>query len=64
MTNTLNQNLLLRSLRIDWDEIGRDSYLREIPAIAELQEFDFDHSVTFFVENRQQMLKRLLEETE
>ena len=49
MANTLNQNLLLRSLRIDWDEIGRDSYLREIPAIAELQEFDFDHSVTFFV---------------
>lgn len=49
MANTMNQNLLLRALRIDWDEIGRDSYLREIPAIADLQDLEFDNPVTFFV---------------
>lgn len=49
MTNTLNQNLLLRSLRIDWDRIDGDSYLRDIPAIAELTELEFDGGVTFFV---------------
>ena len=49
MTNTLNQNLLLRSLRIDWDRIDADSYLRDIPAIAELTELEFDGGVTFFV---------------
>ena len=47
--DTTNQNLLLRSLRIDWDEIESDSYLRNIPAIADLWEFDFNHNVTFFV---------------
>ena len=40
MSDTMNQNLLLRSLRIDWDRIDEDSYLRDIPAIAELTELD------------------------
>ena len=42
-------NLLLRGLRIDWEEISEDSYLRKIPAIAGLWEMEFDGAVTFFV---------------
>lgn len=49
MSDTMNQTLLLRSLKIDWDRIDADSYLRDIPAIAELTELDFDGGVTFFV---------------
>ncbi len=49
MVGTMKQDLLLRSLRIDWDEIEQDSYLRDIPSLAGLQELEFDNSVTFFV---------------
>ena len=36
-------NLLLRGLRIDWEEISGGSYLRGIPALS------FQNNVTFFV---------------
>ena len=42
-------DLLLRGFRIDWEEIGGESYLREIPAIAGLGELSFTKPVTFFV---------------
>ena len=42
-------NLLLRGLRIDWEEISGGSYLRGIPAISGLSELSFQNNVTFFV---------------
>ncbi len=45
----LDEQLHIRSLRIDWDKIGRGSYLREIPAISSLQGLVFQKPITFFV---------------
>ena len=42
-------DMLLRGLRIDWEEVDEGSYLRGIPAIAGLTELDFTEGVTFFV---------------
>ncbi len=39
----------IRSLSIDWGRVGRDSYLRGIPAIRELGMLEFRRPVTFFV---------------
>ena len=40
---------IIRSLRIDWSRIDQSSYLREIPAIASLDQMEFRKPVTFFV---------------
>ena len=40
--------LLIRGLRIDWDSISADSYLRNIPAIAGLESLEFSRPVTIF----------------
>ena len=42
-------NLFIRNLRIEWSEIGEYSYLRKIPAVANLTELDLTKSITFFV---------------
>ena len=39
----------ITGLKINWDGIGRDSYLRRIPALQDPEELWFDESVTFFV---------------
>ena len=39
----------IRGLRIRWDEAPRGSYLRDIEALAGLDELTFDAPVTFFV---------------
>ncbi len=41
--------LFLRGLTIDWEKIARDSYLREIEAIAGMKTLEFHKPVTFFV---------------
>ena len=41
--------LLLRSIRIDWDTVTPDSYLHSIPAIASADEITLQKPVTFFV---------------
>ncbi len=41
--------LYVRKIAIDWDRIPADSYLREIPSIANLEELEFSKNVTFFV---------------
>ena len=41
--------LLISRAAIDWDRIGRDSYLRRIEAINEVEQIDFTEPVTFFV---------------
>ncbi|MCR5213593.1 MAG: AAA family ATPase [Eubacterium sp.] len=42
-------NLFIKDIRIKWEDISQDSYLREIPAIAGIEELAFDKLVTFFV---------------
>ena len=39
----------IQEIEIDWNQIGRDSYLREIEAIRGLKKLEFHRSVTFFV---------------
>ena len=39
---------LLNGVKIDWDKIRSDSYLREIPAIRSAEYISFTHPVTFF----------------
>ncbi len=39
----------IQSLFIDWNKIEKNSYLRKIDAIRELEELVFDKSITFFV---------------
>lgn len=39
----------IQGISIDWDRVGRDSYLRKIEAIRELSHLTFTNSITFFV---------------
>lgn len=39
----------IQSLSIDWSKIDRDSYLREIEALKELEDVVFEKPITFFV---------------
>ena len=41
-------DIYLRSLSIDWSQIGADSYLRQIPALNGLDTLAFHRNVTFF----------------
>lgn len=38
----------IRSASIDWSDVATDSYLRAIPALAQLGELDLDRPLTFF----------------
>lgn len=40
--------LLLRSIRIDWNKISEESYLREIPSISGMETLEFHTPVTLF----------------
>lgn len=42
-------NQFIQKILIDWDKIGRNSYLRQIDAIKNLSELEFTSSITFFV---------------
>ena len=41
--------LYIKGLKIDWDKIGLNSYLRNIPSIAEVDDISFKKQITFFV---------------
>ena len=41
--------LPIKQVFIDWNRIEEDSYLRNIPAIAGMEELSFENAVTFFV---------------
>lgn len=41
--------MYIRGFSIDWDEIGRDSYLRSIDALRDLDYLQFRKPITFFV---------------
>ena len=43
------QSQLIRTVFIDWEKIGRESYLRNIPALMGLESLSFTRPVTFFV---------------
>ena len=45
----MNDELFIKGLKIDWDEIDADSYLSSIEAISGLKELLFNKPVTFFV---------------
>ena len=40
--------LFIREAAVDWDEVPRDSYLRDIPALKGFDRLYFDSNVTFF----------------
>ncbi len=40
--------LFIREAAIDWDQVPRDSYLRDIPALKGFDRLAFDSNVTFF----------------
>ena len=42
-------NLFIRSFSIDWDKLEDRSYVKEIPALNSLREFQFRKRITFFV---------------
>ena len=44
-----DQELFIRGLRIDWDKIAPDSYVRRIEALAGVKGLTFHTPVTFFV---------------
>lgn len=39
----------IQSVMIDWDRIGRNSYLRDIEAVEGLERLEFNRPITFFV---------------
>ncbi len=39
----------IQSISINWDRVGQDSYLREIPAIRGMRQMVFTSPITFFV---------------
>ncbi len=41
-------DLFIRSISIDWEQVDDDSYLRQIPAIRDLDTMDFKNRITFF----------------
>ena len=44
----MGQDLFIRALSVDWNRVERDSYLRRIPALKNLEELRFRKNVTFF----------------
>lgn len=42
-------NNFIQSIRIDWDQIEPDSYLRSIEALRGMEALDFRENITFFV---------------
>ena len=49
MNAVSEQELFLREIAVDWDDVPADSYLRTIPAISSLRQLCFHSPVTFFV---------------
>ena len=45
----LSDELYLTGLRLQWEDIERDSYIREIEALRDMNELSFHSPVTFFV---------------
>ena len=41
-------NQLIREVRIDWDRIDEDSYIRRISALQNLENLSFERNITFF----------------
>lgn len=48
MASAMN-NRFIKSVNIDWSKIDADSYLRDIPALANISVLDFNNNITFFV---------------
>ena len=44
----MNHNYI-QSFQINWENIDRDSYLQDIPALRSIEHFTFEKNITFFV---------------
>lgn len=42
------KDLYIQKIKIDWEGLSQDSYLRNIPAISHLQGLEFQSAITFF----------------
>lgn len=42
-------NRFLQQVHIDWGKISKDSYLREIPSLSDVNNVSFESNITFFV---------------
>ena len=45
-------SLFIQSIRIDWNKIEENSYLKEIHSIKELNELKFTSPITFLVDRK------------
>ena len=45
----MDDELFIKGLKINWNEISQDSYLRSIEALSQLKELEFHKPITFFV---------------
>ena len=41
------KNTIIQGIKIDWNKIDKDSYLRQIPSLKNLQSLEFSKQVTF-----------------
>ncbi len=41
--------LFIRGIKIDWNGVDVDNYIRKIPAIKSIDKLDFHSNITFFV---------------
>ncbi len=55
------QDMFIRSFSIDWDKLEDGSYVKEIPALNSLREFQFRKRITFFVGENGSRKSTLLE---
>ena len=39
----------IRGIKIDWNRVGQNSYLRSIPSLCSTERLDFNSNITFFV---------------
>ena len=44
----MTEDRLIRGVAVDWEKVPRDSFVRDIPALAAVETLTFESSVTFF----------------
>ncbi len=45
----MKNDLFIKEIKIDWNKIEEDSYLRNIPSLEKVDALTFDRNITFFV---------------
>lgn len=44
-----HRDRFIRGIRIDWDKVEEDSYVRDIPSVCSIRDMEFRENVTFLV---------------